>query len=120
MMLQHDRPDDYVLATGQAKTVREFVIRAFAHIGVKLNWSGQGVDEIATNAKTGKTVLCVDAKFFRPKDVDYLLGDATKAQKTLGWKPDVYFDDLISEMINSDRALLHNKSNIGTSWSQTA
>jgi len=120
MMLQHDTPDDYVLATGQAKTVREFVIRAFAHIGVKLQWSGQGVQEIAVNAKTGKVVLRVDKKFFRPKEVDYLLGDAAKAQNILGWKPEVYFDDLVSEMINADRILLHKKSNMGGSWSQTA
>lgn len=106
MMLQQDTPDDYVLATGQAKTVREFVERAFAHIGVKIAWRGEGVNEIGYDAKSKKVLVRVDEAFFRPKDVNYLLGDASKARRVLGWKPEILFDDLVSEMVNMDRQAL--------------
>ncbi len=104
MMLQQDKSGDYVLATGQAKTVREFVERAFSHIGVRIKWRGQGADEVGIDTKTGKVRVKVDPALFRPKDVSYLLGDASKAKAELGWQPKMYFDDLISEMINADRA----------------
>ncbi|MGH1376152.1 MAG: GDP-mannose 4,6-dehydratase [Alphaproteobacteria bacterium] len=106
MMLQRDVSDDYVLATGQAKTVREFVERAFAHIGMKIKWRGQGLDEIGYDVKTKKVLVRVDEQFFRPKDVNYLLGDASKAHRALGWVPNIMFDDLVSEMVNMDRQAL--------------
>ncbi len=120
-MMQQDTPDDYILATGEAKTVREFATRAFGHIGKTIAWQGEGIDEVGVDKKTGKVLVKVDPALFRPKEVNYLLGDATKAQEVLGWKPDIYFDDLISEMINTDREVLYVQSaqNIG-SWSQTA
>ena len=102
-MLQQDKPDDYVLATGQARTVREFVTRAFAHIGVRIEWQGQGLDEVGVDRKSGKVLVKIDPALFRPKDVNYLLGDASKAKAVLDWMPKIYFDDLISEMINADR-----------------
>ncbi|MCK5284276.1 MAG: GDP-mannose 4,6-dehydratase [Alphaproteobacteria bacterium] len=103
LMLQQDEPDDYVLATGQAHTVREFVERAFAHIGIEILWKGVGVNEVGVNVKTGKILINIDSKLFRPKDVNYLLGDASKAKEKLGWQPEIYFDELISDMVNADR-----------------
>ncbi|GJL85003.1 MAG: GDP-mannose 4,6-dehydratase [Micavibrio sp.] len=108
LMLQQDAPDDYVLATGKAHSVREFTERAFAHIGVKLVWEGEGINEIGKDAKTGKVLVKVDPALFRPKDVNYLLGDAAKAQEKLGWSPRISFDDLVSEMVNADREALRS------------
>ncbi len=110
MMLQQNKPDDYVLATGQAKRVRDFVIRAFSHVGITIDWRGQGLEEVGVNRKTGRILVEINEQFFRPKEVNYLLGDAGKAQKTLGWKPDILFDDLVSEMVNADRILLREKN----------
>ncbi|MGH1402980.1 MAG: GDP-mannose 4,6-dehydratase [Alphaproteobacteria bacterium] len=110
MMLQQDKPDDYVLATGQARRVRDFVVRAFAHIGVSLEWRGHGLDEVGVNRKTDRVLVRIDEQFFRPKEVSYLLGDASKAKNILGWTPDILFDDLVSEMVNADRVLLRDKN----------
>ena len=106
MMLQQDAADDYVLATGEAHTVRAFVERALAQIGVSIEWSGQGIEEVGVDVKTGKVLVAVDAAFFRPSDVEYLLGDASKAARVLGWKPKIYFDALVSEMVNAEREIL--------------
>jgi GDPmannose 4,6-dehydratase len=115
MMLQQNRPDDYVLATGEAHTVRECVTRAFAQIGIKIVWQGNGVNEIGYDEKVGRVLVRVDADLFRPTEVDYLLGDATKAQRELGWKPRVYFDELIGEMVNAERQKLWK----GEEWKKT-
>ena len=88
---------------GRLRTVREFVTRAFAHIGVRIEWQGQGLDEVGVDRKSGKVLVKIDPALFRPKDVNYLLGDASKAKAVLDWMPKIYFDDLISEMINADR-----------------
>lgn len=118
-MLQMPEGDDYVLATGEAKTVREFVDRAFAQIGVGLEWCGSGVREIAREMKTGRLMVSVDAGLYRPKDVNYLLGDSSKARRELGWAPRLKFDGLVSEMVNADRALLRGKGAEQTMrWSQ--
>ena len=109
MMLQHHVPDDFVLATGEARSVREFAARAFAHVGITLSWSGEGVSEVGRNARTGKKLIEVDKRLFRPKDVAYLLGDSAKAHQVLGWAPRYDFDALVSEMVNADRALLREK-----------
>ncbi len=103
MMLQQDNPDDYVLATGQSISVREFTTRTFAQIGVKLKWQGQGSDEIGIDTKTGKTHIRINPLLFRPKEVNNLLGDATKAQQILGWQPQTTLDEMITEMLNQDR-----------------
>ncbi len=110
LMLQKDIPGDYVLATGEAHTVREFTERAFNHVGIKIEWRGTGVDEVGHDAKTGRKLVSIDAGLFRPKEVNYLLGDASKARAELGWKPRMYFDALVSEMINAERGRLWQES----------
>jgi GDPmannose 4,6-dehydratase len=106
LILQQAQPDDYVLATGTAHTVREFVEKAFAHVGRSLIWRGEGLDEKGIDSKSGKTLIEVDARYFRPTEVDILVGDAGKAQKTLGWKPTVTFDELVNGMVEADMAEL--------------
>ncbi|MBQ7630441.1 MAG: GDP-mannose 4,6-dehydratase [Selenomonadaceae bacterium] len=101
-ILQQEKPDDYVLATGETHTVREFVEAAFEQVGIKINWQGEGVDEKGYCAKTGKLLVDVNPKFFRPAEVDLLLGDPTKAEKNLGWKRKVSFKELVKIMVASD------------------
>jgi GDPmannose 4,6-dehydratase len=102
LMLQHDEPGDYVIATGETHAVREFAEKAFGALGISLEWKGSGVDECGICGKTGKTVVRVDPKYFRPSEVDLLLGDPAKAKKTLGWKPSVTFDRLVEIMARAD------------------
>lgn len=101
-MLQHDTPQDFVAATGQTYTIREFCTFAFQHAGMELVWSGTGENEIATDKNTGKTVIAIDTQFYRPAEVEVLLGDATKAEKLLGWKPKVFAPDLAKIMVDYD------------------
>tara|TARA_B110000444_G_scaffold91046_1_gene86015 strand:+ start:1419 stop:2510 length:1092 start_codon:yes stop_codon:yes gene_type:complete len=101
-MLQQEKPEDFVLATGVTTTIREFAERAFAEVGITLGWSGRGVDEVGRDTKTGNTVVSVDPTYFRPTEVDLLIGDATKARKKLGWKPTLDLQQMIEEMIASD------------------
>ena len=103
-MLQQDEPDDYVLATGETHTVREFIECAFSVVGRSIRWQGQGVDEVGFDAKTGKALVKVDPRYFRPTEVDVLLGDASKARLRLGWKHKVSFAELAREMVQSDLA----------------
>ena len=102
MMLQQDRPDDYVLATGEAHTVREFVERAFAVVGRRIRWRGEGAGEVGLDQASGKELVKVDARYIRPTEVDILLGDASKAHARLGWRHRVGFDDLVAEMVAAD------------------
>ena len=102
LMLQQDKPDDYVLATGETHTVREFVELAFEQVGIKINWQGTGVDEKGYCAKTGKLLVDVNPKFFRPAEVDLLLGDPSKAEKNLGWQREISFKELVKIMVESD------------------
>ena len=102
LMLQQAEPDDFVLATGDAHSVREFVERAFAHIGRAIAWRGKGVDEIGVDDKTGEILVKVDPRYFRPTEVEALLGDAGKARQRLGWRPEVAFDEIVREMVESD------------------
>jgi len=102
-MLQRDVPDDYVLASGQAKSVRDFVEAAFRTLNVKIKWHGEGVNEIGVDARTGITRIKIDPQFYRANEVHHLLGDAKKARKILGWKPCYSFTDLVTEMIEADR-----------------
>ena len=105
LMLQQDKADDYVLATNETHTVREFVEMAFKEVGVDVTWQGSGVDEKGICQKTGKILVIVDPQFFRPAEVDLLLGDATKANNELGWKRKVSFEELVSMMVQSDLKL---------------
>jgi len=105
-ILQQDQPGDYVLATGEAHSVREFVEHAFAHIGMDIEWRGEGVDEIGFDCETGAKVIEIDERYFRPSEVDYLLGDAKKANDELGWRHQTSFEELILEMVNADRLLV--------------
>ena len=98
-ILQQPTPEDFVLATGETRSVREFVELAFAETGRKIVWSGSGVDEIGTDAKTGVPLVKIDPRYFRPAEVDLLVGDATKARQKLGWTPQVAFRDLVKEMV---------------------
>ena len=104
-MLQVDVADDYVLATGEMITVREFVSRSFKELDIEVEWKGEGVNEIGINKATGKTIVKVDPKYFRPTEVELLVGDASKAKKELGWTPTHSIDDLVKDMVQSDLAL---------------
>ena len=106
LMLQQEDADDYVLASGEAHSVRDFVERAFACIGVHIVWQGEGIDEVGRDAKTNEVLVRVDPAYFRPKDVHHLLGDAAKARDVLGWRPRTDFDALVAEMVAADREIL--------------
>jgi GDPmannose 4,6-dehydratase len=111
MILQQKQPDDYVLATGETHSVREFVEAAFEEIGRPIEWRGSGVDEKAYCLKTGEPVVGIDPRYFRPTEVDLLLGDPSKARAKLGWRHKTGFRDLVAEMIAADRLALQPQSN---------
>ncbi len=102
-MLQRETPGDYVLATGKSYSVRDFVNSAFKHIGREIMWDGQGLEEVGRDKISGQILVKIDPDLFRPKEVHHLLGDASKAQKELGWSPKISFEQMISEMIDADR-----------------
>jgi GDPmannose 4,6-dehydratase len=102
LMLQKDEPDDYVIATGEAHTVREFAEEAFKQIDIELEWGGNGINEVGKDSKTGKVLVEVDPRYFRPTDVEYLVGDASKAKEKLGWQPKVKFEELVKIMVDAD------------------
>ena len=106
LMLQQDNPDDYVLATGEAHTVRDFIENAFTEINETIIWQGKGEHEIGVSKNTNKTLIEVDKRYFRPTEVNYLLGDASKAKKILGWEAKVKFSDLVREMVKEDLKLV--------------
>jgi len=108
-MLQQDQPGDYVLATGEQHSVREFVELSFAVIGVKIAWKGNGIEEQGIDEKTGKVLVEIDPRYFRPTETDLLLGDPTKAHKILGWQHTTSFNQLVHEMVKSDLELLKAK-----------
>lgn len=98
LMLQQDEPDDYVIATGEQYSVRDFVEESASYFGFDIEWVGQGLDEVGVDKNTGKTIVRIDDKYFRPAEVETLLGDATKAKEILGWVPKVSFKELVKEM----------------------
>lgn len=102
LMLQQKEPDDYVIATNETHTVREFCEKAFKAVGIKLRWEGKGEREKGIDAETGRIIIEVDPKYFRPTEVEYLLGDSSKAKKKLGWKPNVTFEELVKIMAEHD------------------
>jgi GDPmannose 4,6-dehydratase len=101
-MLQQEKPEDFVLATGVTTTIREFTELAFAEVGITLEWSGSGVDETGRDVKSGNIIVSVDPAYFRPTEVDLLIGDASKAREKLGWQPTCDLQQMIEEMIKSD------------------
>lgn len=102
LILQQSVPDDYVLATGESHSVREFIELAFAQVGRAVAWQGKGGEEVGLDAGSGKVLVKVDPRYFRPAEVDSLLGDASKAQRELGWRPETSFPQLVAEMVESD------------------
>ena len=102
LILQQRQPDDYVLATGKMHSVREFIEKSFAEVGREIAWSGKGVDEVGKDAKTGEVLVQVDPRYFRPTEVEQLMGDPSKAKQKLGWQHETGFDALVREMVAAD------------------
>jgi GDPmannose 4,6-dehydratase len=105
LMLQHSEPDDYVVATGETYSVRKFAEMVFARLDMPLIWQGEGVHEKGIDSRTGKIVIEIDPKYFRPAEVDLLLGDPAKAKQALNWEPKTSFEELVNMMVASDMAL---------------
>lgn len=112
LMLQQEQADDYVIATNETRTVREFVETAFSHVEIKVEWKGNGIDEIGIDKMTGKTVVRVNPKFFRPAEVEVLLGNPEKAEKALGWEREISFSELVKRMIDNDMKLVKKEIKI--------
>ena len=112
LMLQQDTPDDYVVATGETRTVREFAECAFRAVGIELEWQGEGVDTVGINKANGKTVVKVNRKFYRPAEVELLLGNPAKAEQKLGWKREISFDELVTRMAQNDLELVKHEDRI--------
>jgi len=106
LILQQDKPDDYVLATGESHSVREFVEKAFAHVGRTVEWRGSGVEEKGIDRATGEVLVEIDPRYFRPTEVDALLGDPSKARRVLGWHHKTSFDELVKDMVEADMAAI--------------
>ncbi len=109
-IVQHKEGDDWVLATGETHSVREFVERAFEEVSRKVEWSGSGVDEVGRDLRSGEILVRIDPRYFRPTEVDLLIGDASKARDKLGWTPKVRFGDLVREMVQSDLVEIERES----------
>jgi GDPmannose 4,6-dehydratase len=112
-ILQQDEPDDYVLATGESHSVREFVEHAFRHTGVDIEWRGTGLEEQGVDAGNGRVLVEIDSAYFRPTEVDDLRGDASRAEAILGWRPTIGFSDLVRDMVEADRATIAREGNGG-------
>src|SRR6056297_256944 len=112
LMLKHNKPEDYVIATGETHTVREFVEQAFKYVDVDIVWEGEGVNEKGINKNTGKVLVEVDPEYFRPTEVDVLIGDASKAKEELGWEPEVTFNELVNIMVDSDLKAIEKHGDI--------
>ena len=109
LMLQQEVADDYVIATNETRTVREFVEIAFSHVGIEIEWSGVGVDETGKDKSTGNTLVKINPKFFRPAEVDILIGDPAKADKNLGWTREISFSQLVERMVKNDLELVEKE-----------
>jgi GDPmannose 4,6-dehydratase len=114
MILQADAPDDFVLATGETHAVRTFVEAAFAEVDRKIEWRGEGVEETGVDRRSGRTLVRVDPAYFRPTEVDLLIGDASKAREQLGWKPKTSFAQLVKEMVASDLAIAKREAAVAS------
>ena len=106
MMLQQDKPDDYVVATNEMHTVREFIEKSFSHVGIQVVWEGEGVKEVGKNKATGEIVVRMDERYYRPAEVEQLLGNPAKAKRQLGWEPKVKFAELVKIMTDGDLKIL--------------
>jgi GDPmannose 4,6-dehydratase len=102
MMLQREEPDDFVIATGETHSVREFVEKAFIVIGITIAWEGEGINEVGINSATKEVLVRIDERYFRPTEVEFLLGDPAKANQKLGWTCEVTFEELVKEMVKKD------------------
>jgi len=111
-ILQQDTPDDYVLATGEMHSVREFIEIAFSKVGRLIEWKGKGVEEVGIDAASGKILVKVDSRYFRPTEVELLLGDPSKARRVLGWKHSINFPDLVTDMMASDMKVVAEESRV--------
>jgi GDPmannose 4,6-dehydratase len=111
-ILQHDRPDDFVIATGETRSVREFVEAAFSHVGIPIDWRGEGVDEQGVDTRTGRVLIAVDPRYFRPTEVELLLGDPSKAERDLGWRRKVSFGELVRRMVDYDLKLVERNQSV--------
>lgn len=109
LMLQQDTPDDYVIATNETRTVREFVETAFHHVGITIKWQGDGVNEVGINQENDQIIVKINPKFFRPAEVDILLGDPSKAEEKLGWKRNIPFAELVESMVKNDIELVQKE-----------
>ena len=109
LILQQDTPDEYVLATGESHSVREFVEKAFSHIGRAVVWRGRGVEEKGVDKSTGEVLVEVDPRYLRPTEVDSLLGDPSKARAKLGWRHKTSFDTLVADMVDADRVTVRDE-----------
>lgn len=112
LMLQADEPDDYVIATNETRTVREFAEAAFKYVGIDIVWQGEGVDEVGIDKKTGKVVVKVNPKFFRPAEVELLIGNPAKADAKLGWERNISFDELVKRMAENDLSIIKAENNL--------
>ena len=110
LMLQQDEPDDFVIATGHQYSVRDFVDQAASHLGMVIEWTGSGIDEKGVDKATGREIVAVDPRYFRPTEVETLLGDPSKAKDKLGWTPKIGFDVLVKEMVDEDLAMAERDS----------
>jgi len=106
LMLQQEKPDDYVIASGETRTIREFAEAAFSYVDIKIQWQGRGKEEIGINKTSGKTIVKVNPRFFRPAEVEILLGNPEKAERQLGWKRKILFPELVARMVDNDLALV--------------
>ncbi len=110
MIVQQDAPDDYVLATGEDHSIRELIELAFAEVSRAIEWTGEGVDEVGRDAKTGQALVMVDPRYFRPTEVEQLIGDATKARTRLGWRHETSFQEMVKEMVAGDLEVVKRDS----------
>jgi len=110
LIMQQEKPDDYVCATGETHSIREFCEKAFRYVGIEINWRGNGIDEEGFDRNTGKTIVKIDSRYFRPTEVDYLCGNPAKLKRIMGWEPKTHFNDLVKIMMEAD--LKEQKANI--------
>ncbi|MDD4901331.1 MAG: GDP-mannose 4,6-dehydratase [Patescibacteria group bacterium] len=115
LILQHEKPDDFVIATGETHSVREFVVEAAKHLDMEIEWRGKGIEEKGIDRRTGKVIVEVNPIYFRPSEVEFLQGDSSKAQKILGWKPKTAFSDLAKMMVEADLELAQREVALGHS-----
>jgi GDPmannose 4,6-dehydratase len=111
-IVQQEKPDDYVLATGEMHSVREFIELAFSKTGRNIEWKGKGIDEVGIDSASGDILVRIDSRYFRPTEVDLLLGDPSKAYRVLGWKHTVTFPELVSDMLKSDLEVVAKESQV--------